>query len=67
MASKAYCNISIDGKPDEPDWANAEAVSDFFRVETVQDGEIKKPITARILYDDQHIYFEVVCYDSLGK
>ncbi|MHA7831927.1 MAG: DUF5916 domain-containing protein [Flagellimonas sp.] len=66
-ASKAYGNISIDGKLDEADWENAEAITDFFRVEPVQGGKIKNLTSVRILYDDQNIYFGVFCSDSLGK
>ncbi|MDF0717467.1 DUF5916 domain-containing protein [Muricauda sp. 334s03] len=66
-ATKVKGKISIDGRLSEPDWEKAEIVSDFFRVEPVQGGNIKNSTSVRILYDDRNLYFGVFCMDSLGK
>ncbi|MCR9228282.1 MAG: carbohydrate binding family 9 domain-containing protein [Flavobacteriaceae bacterium] len=66
-ATKVEGKISIDGRLSEPDWDRAEIVSDFFRVEPAQGGQIKNPTTVRVLYDDKNLYFGVFCADSLGK
>lgn len=67
IATRASQKISIDGKLDEPDWENATPITDFFRVEPVQGGDIKNPSSVSILYDDQNLYFGVFAADSLGK
>ena len=66
-ATRTEGKISIDGNLSEPDWDNAEVVSDFFRVEPAQGGDIKNPTSVRVLYDDRNLYFGVFCMDSLGK
>lgn len=66
-ATKSLGKITIDGHLNEPDWEQAEIISDFFRVEPTQGGNIKNPTTVRILYDDRNIYFGVFCKDSIGK
>jgi Domain of unknown function (DUF1083). len=59
--------IQIDGKLTENAWKNADAITNFFRVEPVQGGVIKNPTTVRVLYDDKNIYFGVFASDTLGK
>lgn len=66
-ATKATQKIDLDGKLDESDWQQAETISDFFRVEPVQGGEIKNPTSVKILYDYQNLYVGVFASDSLGK
>jgi len=67
IATRATQKISIDGKLDEPDWEKATPITNFFRVEPVQGGDIKNPTSVSILYDDQNLYFGVFAADSLGK
>lgn len=66
-ATRATQKISIDGKLNEPDWEKATPITDFFRVEPVQGGEINNPTSVKILYDDQYLYVGVFASDSLGK
>ncbi|NQZ43430.1 MAG: carbohydrate binding family 9 domain-containing protein [Flavobacteriaceae bacterium] len=66
-ASKATGTITVDGRLNERDWENADAITDFFRVEPVQGGPIKNPSEVRILYDDKNLYIGVFARDSLGK
>ncbi|HHP7242648.1 MAG TPA: DUF5916 domain-containing protein [Cyclobacteriaceae bacterium] len=66
-AIRAMQKINVDGKLNEPDWGNAIPITDFFRVEPVQGGEIKNSTLVKILYDDQNLYFGVFASDSLGK
>ncbi|KAB5490835.1 DUF5916 domain-containing protein [Flagellimonas hadalis] len=66
-AMRTQSKIAVDGYLDEPEWENAETITDFFRVEPVQGGDIKNPTTVRVLYDDRNLYFGVFCKDSMGK
>ncbi|WP_282081003.1 DUF5916 domain-containing protein [Aquimarina algiphila] len=66
-ASRTSGKIIIDGKLNETEWQNTEAVTDFFRVEPAQGGVIKNPTTVRVLYDNKYLYFGVFAKDSLGK
>ncbi|MCK0159998.1 DUF5916 domain-containing protein [Allomuricauda sp. F6463D] len=66
-ATKATGKIAIDGRLSEPDWESAEIISDFFKVEPTQGGDIANPTLVRILYDDRNLYFGVFCKDSMGK
>lgn len=51
--------ITIDGKADEPAWARAQVI-DQFRIPWAPPGparEPRSPTRARLLWDDQHLYF----------
>ena len=52
--------ISVDGKLDEAVWSGAEPI----KLSAKNGGEPKQPTTARILRDDQFIYFAFDCTDS---
>ncbi|PQJ79993.1 DUF5916 domain-containing protein [Polaribacter porphyrae] len=67
QATKTNNKIIIDGKLDESDWQNAKVITQFFRVEPVQGGNIKNPTEVRILFDDKNLYIGVFAKDSLGK
>ncbi|MEZ4797595.1 MAG: DUF5916 domain-containing protein [Flavobacteriaceae bacterium] len=66
-ATKTSGKILIDGKLDEPDWDSSYLVTDFFKVEPVQGGNIKNKTEVRVLYDDKNLYIGVFAKDSLGK
>ena len=66
-ATKAIGKVSVDGHLDEADWKNAQPITNFFRVEPVQGGDIKNPTEVRILFDDKNLYFGVFAQDSMGK
>ena len=63
---KAITSINIDGKLLESDWANASPVSDFFRREPRQGGEIRYETEVKFLYDDKYLYVGAFCKDSVG-
>jgi hypothetical protein len=66
-AVKAKGKIVIDGRLEEPDWQLTTPITDFFRVEPVQGGNVKNPTEVRVLFDDKHLYIGVFAKDSLGK
>lgn len=66
-AIKALSKITIDGKLDEPDWRNANPITNFFKVEPIQGSYIKNSTEVRILFDDKNLYIGVFAKDSLGK
>lgn len=65
-AIKASAKISIDGKLQELDWAQAPVITDFFRREPRQGGKISFPTEVRFLYDNKNLYIGAICKDSLG-
>jgi G3E family GTPase len=65
-AHKITEKIKIDGKLEESSWSKAEIVSEFFRQEPRQGGDIKYRTEVRFLYDDKYLYVGAICYDSLG-
>ncbi len=58
--------INVDGRLDEADWANGTSVSDFFRREPRQGGEIRYQTEVKFLYDDKFLYVGAWCKDSVG-
>ena len=66
-AARATSAITLDGNLDEDAWRLATPVTDFFRMEPKQGGEVRFPTEVRILFDDENLYFGAYCYDSLGK
>lgn len=65
-AIKTSAKITIDGKLQELDWAQAPLVTDFFRREPRQGGQISFPTEVRFLYDNKNLYIGAICKDSLG-
>ena len=64
---KAYRTVQIvkiDGELNEPDWQNAEPISQFIQVVPDEGKRITQPTEARILYDKQNLYFGFTCFDS---
>ncbi len=59
---RAAGRIVVDGKLDEPAWQQAPAASDF-HFNWWKDGE-KEKTTAKILWDDENIYFGYHCHDK---
>ncbi|MEM6801017.1 MAG: DUF5916 domain-containing protein [Bacteroidota bacterium] len=58
--------ISVDGKLAEKDWERAVEISDFFRREPRQGGEVKYRTKVKFLYDDKYLYVGAFCSDSAG-
>ncbi len=66
-ATKANSLLKIDGRLDEPAWAGAEAITDFFRMEPRQGGEYMHNTEVKLLYDEKNLYVGAFCKDSLGR
>ncbi|HMN90685.1 MAG TPA: carbohydrate binding family 9 domain-containing protein, partial [Saprospiraceae bacterium] len=66
-AAPVQGTIKIDGKLDEPAWAAAPAINDFFRVEPRQGGNYLYHTEVKLLYDERNLYVGVFCRDSLGR
>ena len=64
--NKASGPISIDGRLDEDVWKGASSVSDFFRREPRQGGDIKYKTEVKFLYDEKNLYIGAICSDSMG-
>lgn len=65
-ATKTQSKILIDGILDESDWNNAQAISQFYRIEPRQGGKHKYRSTVKVLFDNKYIYFGVFAQDSLN-
>lgn len=66
QASKITNSISVDGRLNEVDWQNGKTISDFFKREPRQGGDIRYKTEVRFLYDDKHLYIGAWCKDSVG-
>jgi hypothetical protein len=56
--------IKLDGRLDEPAWAQAEAATDF-RMEKPKEGALASERTeVRVLFDNKSIYFGIRAFDS---
>ncbi|TRX59191.1 carbohydrate binding family 9 domain-containing protein [Fulvivirga sp. M361] len=66
-ARKVQSTIKVDGKLNEVDWQNAEAVTDFFKMEPRQGGEYLYDTEVRLLFDKKNLYVGAFCKDSLGR
>ena len=54
----------LDGRVDDAVWEAATAISDFRQREPREGGEPSERTEARVLYDDDNLYFSFVLYDS---
>ena len=65
-AYRVQSDITVDGKLDEADWSQGEAVTDFFRREPRQGGPIRYKTSVKFLYDEKNLYIAAWCEDSVG-
>jgi len=65
-AHRLSAGIDVDGRLDETDWQQGKSVSDFFRQEPRQGGEIRYKTQVKFLYDDKYLYIGAWCKDSVG-
>ncbi|HUS99704.1 MAG TPA: two-component regulator propeller domain-containing protein, partial [Candidatus Thermoplasmatota archaeon] len=56
--------IKVDGFLDDPDWENAELITDFTQREPTEGAPASEKTEVRILYDMDNLYIGVVCFDS---
>ena len=64
--NRANSPLNIDGKLEEAEWRSAIAVTNFFRIEPRQGGDIRYETEVRFLYDDRYLYVGAFCKDSVG-
>jgi hypothetical protein len=62
-AARATGPIHVDGRLDEPAWAEARPVSDFTQVDPDEGQPVSERTEARVLFDDEAIYIGVRLYD----
>jgi Domain of unknown function (DUF5916) len=63
IAARAAGPIRVDGRLDEPDWANAPAWSAFVQVFPRAGAPPSERTEVRFLYDDGTIYVGITCHD----
>ncbi|HEB36315.1 MAG TPA: hypothetical protein ENI18_10815 [Candidatus Aminicenantes bacterium] len=56
--------INMDGHLKETLWRSALFVNNFIQKEPNEGAYATEPTEIRVLYDDQYLYFGVVCFDS---
>ncbi|MEO0470129.1 MAG: DUF5916 domain-containing protein, partial [Bacteroidota bacterium] len=66
VVSRAKQAIVIDGDLKDAAWQSAKSVTDFFRTEPRQGGEIRYQTEVKFLYDDKYLYVGAFCQDSAG-
>jgi hypothetical protein len=59
--------VALDGVLSEQEWLAAQEVSDFFQQEPVQAAQNRHATSVRVMFDEQYLYFGVVCRDSAGR
>ena len=63
-AVRAAGPIKIDGRLDEPAWAEAAGAGGFVQREPAEGQQATERTEVRILYDAETIYFGIRCFDS---
>ena len=63
-AYRTYQSVEIDGDLTEPDWEKAIPFGNFIQFEPDDGTPMTQATEVRILYDDKHIYFGIVCMES---
>jgi len=56
--------IIIDGFVNEPDWARADSITDFYQTQPVPGLRGTERTVVRVLYDAEFLYVSAVLYDS---
>ncbi|MDI6779078.1 MAG: DUF5916 domain-containing protein [Bacteroidota bacterium] len=67
VASKTNIPPMIDGIINEDVWKFAVPVSNFIQYDPIEGNEPTEKTSVRVLYDDEGLYFGVICYDSNPK
>ncbi len=63
-AVRAESEVRLDGRLTEPQWMTITPVSDFTQRELNEGAAPTEKTEVRVMYDDDNIYFGVICYDS---
>ncbi len=64
---KIIQKIKIDGLMNEESWKNADVAKNFFMITPTDGKKAKQESEARILYDDNYIYFGIVFFNNSVK
>jgi hypothetical protein len=56
--------IRVDGRLDEPDWGQAQAIGPLAQREPLEGREATESTDVRILFDEQALYIGIVCRES---
>ncbi|MFC1539423.1 DUF5916 domain-containing protein [Candidatus Latescibacterota bacterium] len=63
-AVRAGSPVNLDGLLNEPQWKEIIPVSDFTQRELQEGAAATEKTEVRIMYDENNIYFGVICFDS---
>jgi len=63
-AVRASGSIAVDGRLDEPAWAEAPVISEFTQLDPFEGEPVTEPTEVRIIYDDNAIYIGAALHDS---
>lgn len=61
---RAQSPIEIDGSLSDPAWLDAPALTGFLQVDPDAGAPATERTEVRILFDDEHLYLGIRCYDS---
>lgn len=61
---RATSPIEVDGRVDEPAWAQAVAITQFIQAQPATGAPATERTEVRLVYDDSRLYISAVCYDS---
>ena len=62
---KASSVISIDGKPDDKAWQDADETGDFFMITPMDTSKATVSTSVRMCYDNNNLYLLAICYKKL--
>src|SRR5215216_2963246 len=62
-ASKATVTPVLDGKLDDPAWANAQSIDKFLEYDPNQGAETRFKTDVRVVHDDKYLYIMARMYD----
>lgn len=63
-AVHALGEIDVDGRFEEPEWAQAKPISDFYQRERHEGEPATEKTEVRVLFDDEALYVGFTCFDS---
>ncbi len=66
-AIESFETIVVDGRLSESVWDRAPSISNFFRIEPRQGGNVRYQTDVKVVFDERNLYFGVFCKDSIGK
>jgi hypothetical protein len=64
---KINTDLKIDGFLTEPEWQQAAIISNLVQTDPVQGLPAKRKTVIRVLYNKDHLYFGITCYDTVGR